>query len=110
MILFLRRGNVNAAPENILVTIGGNGNASYCYATINKTKYYKSAQDLVTAGDTILVYVGGLTCSVIVNGTTVSTARNASYEYIVPSNISSLGINLSYSSTSATSKITFTTS
>ena len=114
--LQLTRGEPPATT--IAVTITGAGDASYCYATINGTTQYEAGTHEVKAGDTITFGVYGRTSvyygSVTIDGAEVLKATGAStetYDWTVPSGISTIEIAMQYTSTSAlrNGRITVTT-
>ena len=103
---------------SITVTITGSGSASYCYATINGTKRYEAGTHEVNAGDTITfsVYGNGSSFygSVTIDGTQVLKVTNNSlqtYDWTVPSGISTIEIAMQYTSLSSArnGRITVTT-
>ena len=100
--LQLTRGEPPATT--ITVTITGSGSAKSCYATINGTKQYKAGTHEVNAGDTITFSVFGDSKNkgwVEIDGTQVLTVRNGSvqtYDWTVPSGISTVEIALIYRS------------
>ena len=101
----------------ITVTITGAGSSSRCYAIINGTKQYEAGTHEVNAGDTITFGVSGypiLTGFVKVDGTKVlevTTPSAKTYDWTVPSGISTVEIAMHISSyTSAyAGRITVTT-
>ena len=99
-VFFRRRGEPPATT--IAVTITGAGNASYCYAIINGTKQYSAGTHEVNAGDTITFGVYGKSSStygfVKIDGTQVLKVTSSStetYDWIVPSGISTIEISMS---------------
>ena len=110
--LQLTRGEPPATT--IAVTITGTGNSGSCYATINGTKQYSAGTHEVKAGDTITFGVFGGSKNrgwVEINGTQVLNVRNGSvqtYDWTVPSGISTVEIALIYRSWSY-GRITVTT-
>lgn len=116
-VFFIRRGK--APATTIAVTITGAGNASYCYATINGTKRYEAGTHGVNAGDTITFGVFGRNStyygSVTIDGTQVLKVTSSStetYDWTVPSGISTIEIAMEYFYVSNTryGRITVTTS
>lgn len=103
----------------IAVTITGTGSSGRCYATINGTKQYSAGAHEVNAGDTITFGVYGKSSSnygfVKIDGTQVLKVTSSStetYDWIVPSGISTIGITMKIigqSSLVLCSKITVTT-
>lgn len=101
----------------IAVTITGEGNADYCYATINGTKQYSAGTHEVNAGDTITFCVFGRRRAngwVRIDGTQVlevSDASTQTYDWTVPSGISTIEIAMSYSPSTSlrNGRITVTT-
>ena len=111
--LQLTRGKPPATT--IAVTITGSGNKDYCYATINGTKQYSAGTHEVYAGDTITFGVFGGTHKayglVTIDGTEVLRVTGGStktYDWTVPSGISTIEIALIYQSWSY-GRITVTT-
>lgn len=107
-----------APPSVVTVTLSGTGNTSYCYATINGTKRYGAGTYEVEAGDAITFGVYGRSSSyygdVKIDGTQVLKVTNQTtktYEWTVPSGISSATIAMTYTSTSSQrrGRITVTT-
>ena len=101
MAVFASRQIVIQTP--IAVTITGAGDVSLCYATINGTKQYSAGTHEVNAGDTITFCVlGSYTWSygsVTIDGTEVLRVTNNStqtYDWTVPSGISTIKIALTY--------------
>ena len=86
------------------VTITGTGDASYCYATINGTKQYSAGTHEVNAGDTITFGVYGTATayygSVTIDGAKVlsTTTGLDTYNWTVPSGISTIEIAMTYRS------------
>ena len=105
-------------PSTIAVTITGTGAANYCYAIINGTKQYSAGRDEVNAGGTITFGVYGKSSStyglVKIDGTQVLKVTSGStqtYDWTVPSGISTIEISMVYSYVSNTryGRITVTT-
>lgn len=91
----------------IPVTITGSGNTSYCYATIGGTKRYSAGTYEVLPGDTITFGVYGYSSSyygrVTINGTqalNVTDKTTQTYNWTVPSGMTSITIEMSYNSAS----------
>ena len=90
--------------QKIAVTITGSGDPNKCYATINGAKQYSAGTHEVNAGDTITfgVYgtpVDGARGFVKIDGTEVLSVTNSStktYNWIVPSGISTIEIAMKY--------------
>ena len=99
---------------SIAVTITGTGSSNSCYAIINGTKRYREGTHEVNAGDTITFCVTGSRKSpgwVEIDGTQVLKVTNESvqtYDWTVPSGISTVEIALIYRSWSY-GRITVTT-
>ena len=101
----------------IAVTITGAGNADYCYATINGTKQYSAGTHEVNTGDTITFCVFGRRLAygwVEIDGTKVLEVTDAStqtYDWTVPSGISTIEIAMSHTSSTSlrNGRITVTT-
>ena len=96
------------------VTITGTGDSSRCYATINGTKQYSAGTHKVYAGDTITFGVYGTRKApgtIAINKTEVLSAinqRTETYDWTVPSGISTIEIAMAYSG-KGSSSITVTT-
>ena len=100
----------------VAVTITGRGRERYCYATINGTNQYSAGTHEVNAGDTITFGVYGARKShgtITINGTRVlevTSGTTKTYDWTVPSGISTVEIAMSVLSTKpATGRITVTT-
>lgn len=102
--LQLTRGEPPATT--IVVTITGSGNSSKCYAIINGTKQYSAGTHEVNAGDTITFGVSGhpeFPGFVKVDGTKVLEVTKPSaktYDWTVPSGISTVEIAMTFLSSS----------
>ena len=89
---------------HVAVTITGTGAANYCYATINGTKQYSAGTHEVNAGDTITFGVAGSINEfgwVEIDGTEELLATDfalKTYDWIVPSGISTIEIAMTYRS------------
>ena len=102
----------------IVVTITGAGASIYCYATINGTTRYEAGTHEVYAGDTITFGVYGKSSSaygsVTIDGTEVLrvTGGTQTYDWTVPSGISTIEIAMKHDSPSGSrnGRITVTTS
>ena len=98
----------------IVVTITGSGNSASCYATINGTKQYEAGTHEVNAGDTItFCVIGGRKNPgwVEIDGTQVlqvTVSSQKTYDWTVPSGISTIEIAMTYKSFSH-GRITVTT-
>ena len=119
MAVFASRQIVmSVVPQLVAVTITGSGDSTYCYAMINGTKQYSSGTHEVNAGDTITFCVFGRRMAhgwVVIDGTQVLEISNAStqtYDWTVPSGISTIEIAMSYSPSTSmrNGRITVTTS
>lgn len=116
MAVFASRQIVMPATP-IAVTITGAGNASYCYAIINGTKQYSAGTHEVEAGDTITFGVYGESTgiysgSVTIDGTKVLVvvdSKTRTYDWTVPSGISTIEIAMQYSLSYRKGTITVTT-
>lgn len=114
-VFFTRRGKT--PPKPALVTITGTGNATYCYATVNGTKYTAAASGIeVMAGDFIGFSICGYSNSykgqVTIDGTTVLTATSktvTTYAWTVPEGVSEIAIAISFTSGRNYGTITVTT-
>ena len=100
----------------IAVTITGTGDSRGCYAIINGTKQYSAGTHEVNAGDTITFGVCGdqspYRGKVTIDGTQVLEVTSGStktYDWTVPSGISTVEIKLTYSSKGTYGRITVTT-
>ena len=89
---------------HVTVTITGTGRLNYCYATINGTKQYSAGTYRVNAGDTITFGVFGKNYtyygSVTIDGTQVLIVEDGTmqtYDWTVPSGISTIEIAMAYS-------------
>lgn len=115
-VFFTRRAVVVRSAS---VTITGTGNATYCYATVNGTKYSAAASDIeVRHGDVITFCVYGYNGTyygfVNINGSEVLKVRQQQtqiYEWTVPEGVSEITIAMTYTSTSTkrNGRITVTT-
>ena len=115
--VFFKRRPLVETVKPVAVTITGTGNATYCYATINGTKYSAATSGIeVMPGDVITLHVAlkrsGQTSSVTIDGETVASVTTyggtTDYEWTVPEGITSATIALEYASYVGT--ITVTTS
>ena len=99
---------------SVVVTITGSGNSASCYATINGTKQYSAGTHEVNAGDTITFGVSGGSSNpgwVKIDGTEVfrvTSSKTETYDWTVPSGISTIEIAMTYQSFSH-GRITVTT-
>lgn len=99
----------------ITVTITGTGNSRLCYATINGVNQYQAGTHEVNTGDTITFGVfGGIKASgtITIDGTQVLEVRDNStktYDWTVPSGISTVEIAMTYNSKNMQGIITVTT-
>ena len=85
----------------VSVTITDSGHSSYCYAIINGTKQYEAGTHEVNAGDTITfgVYGSNKEGSVTIDGTEVLRVTGMTiqtYDWTVPSGISTIEITMGY--------------
>ena len=103
---------------HVTVTITGSGDERYCYATINGTKQYSAGTHEVNAGDTITFGIFGRSSStyglVTIDGTEVlrvTSGSTATYDWIVPSGISTIKIAMEFNGAFAArnGRITVTT-
>ena len=102
---------------SIAVTITGTGRADRCYATINGTNQYEAGTHEVNAGDTITFGVygeatGTYSGSVTIDGTQVLRAvdsKTHTYDWTVPSGISTIEIEMKYWPGNRKGRITVTT-
>ena len=83
------------------VTITGSGKLNYCYAIINGTEQYKAGTHEVYTGDTITfgVYGSNKEGSVTIDGTKVLTVIGntmQTYDWTVPSGISTIEIAMEH--------------
>ena len=100
----------------ISVTITGTGDSSKCYAIINGTKHYSAGTHEVNAGDTITFGVYGRNSTnygaLTIDGTRVLKVTNEktqTYDWTVPSGISTIEIDLDTAKTFSYGTITVTT-
>ena len=101
----------------VAVTITGSGNSNGCYAIINGTEQYSAGMHEVYAGDTITFGVIGVEKahgSVTIDGTEVlrvTSGSTATYDWIVPSGISTIKIAMEFNGAFAArnGRITVTT-
>lgn len=99
----------------ITVTITGTGNSRWCYATINGVNRYQAGTHEVNTGDTITFCVYGsrkASGTITIDGTQVLEARDNStetYDWTVPSGISTVEIAMTYNSNNMQGIITVTT-
>lgn len=105
-------------PTPAIVTITGTGNATYCYATINGTKYSSAAVNIeVIPGDVITFGVcgpsnsiGGYDGFVEIDGVEVLTAPGSqtqttkTYDWTVPDGVTSISISLAYLTSAGVSR------
>ena len=101
---------------SVAVTITGTGDSNNCYATINGTKQYSAGTHEVYAGDTITFGVIGSRNPgwVEIDGTEVLKVTSGStktYDWTVPSGISTVEIAMALSSSAGAyaGRITVTT-
>ena len=114
MAVFASRQIVIPATT-IAVTITGTGSQNYCYAIINGTKQYSAGTHEVNAGDTITFSIFGRSSStyglVTIDGTEVlrvTSGSTATYDWTVPSGISTIEIAMTCGTPPA-GRITVTT-
>lgn len=109
MVLFLKRyADIKPPVTPASVTISGTGNATYCYAQINGTKYSAAASNIeVMPGDTITFGVFGYSSTyygrVTIDGTqalNVTSATTKTYNWIVPDRVKTISIGFTYTSSS----------
>ena len=101
----------------VSVTITGSGNETKCYATINGTKQYSAGTHEVNTGDTITFGVygeatGTYSGTVTIDGTKVLGAvdsKTHTYDWTVPSGISTIEIAMKYWPGDRKGRITVTT-
>ena len=83
-----------------IVNISGTGDANYCYAQVNGTKYTKAASNITLNSSTIVFEVYGNGSSylgkVTIDGDTVLTSDtgNATYSWTVPNSVTEINIVL----------------
>ena len=113
-VYFLRRGEPPATT--IVVTITGSGSVNDCYAIINGTRQYRAGTHEVNAGDTITFGVYGRNSTnygaVTIDGTRVLKVTNEktkTYDWTVPSGISTIEIDLETAKSFSYGRITVTT-
>lgn len=89
------------------VTITGTGNANFCYATVNGTKYSAAESNIeVMPGDTITFGVYGRSSTyygeVTIDGTQVLNVTDRiteTYNWTVPDGVRTISIAMTYMST-----------
>lgn len=90
-------------PSTIAVTITGTGDSSKCFVIINDTKQYSAGTHEVNVGDMITFGAWGSGSDfvlVIIDGTKVlesTTNQLKTYDWTVPSDISTVEIAMEYS-------------
>lgn len=101
--------------QKIIVTITGSGDSTRCYAIINGTKKYSGRHE-VNIGDTITFGVYGRNSTnygaLTIDGTQVLKVTNEktqTYDWTVPSGISTIEIDLNTAKTFSYGRITVTT-
>lgn len=111
MVFFTKR--YAPEPEPVVtpasVTITGTGNSTYCYATVNGTKYSAAASNIsVMPGDTITFGVYGYSSTyygiVTIDDTEalkVTGRTTKTYNWTVPDGVKSISIVFSYISSSS---------
>lgn len=83
-----------------IVNISGTGDANYCYAQVNGTKYTKAASNITLNSSTIVFEIYGngsdFLGRVTIDGLAVLTSDmgNATYSWTVPSNVTEIDIVL----------------
>ena len=115
MAVFASRQIVMPATP-IAVTITSSGNVTKCYAIINGTKRYNIGTHEANAGDTITFGVSGASTkrpgTITIDGTKVLKVTSGStqtYNWTVPSGISTIKIAMDYISFDSYGTITVTT-
>lgn len=118
-VRYVNGGEYIAPVRPAAVTITGTGNATYCYATINGTKYSSAASNIeVMPGDVITFGVYGRSSSyygrVTIDGAQVLNVTNQTtqtYNWTVPDGVKTISIAMSYTSSSSqrNGRITVTT-
>lgn len=94
-----------------IVNISGTGDANYCYAQVNGTKYTRAASNITLTSNTIVFEIygnGSPPGSVTIDGNTVLTSDfgNATYSWTVPSNVTEISIVLADKSNYTTVTVT----
>lgn len=107
-VFFTKRYNPELKPvvTTVPVTITGTGSATYCYATINGTKYSAAASNIeVIPGDTITFGVYGYSETyygeVVIDGTQVLKVTDRliyTYNWTVPDEVKTISIGFTYNS------------
>ena len=98
---------VRKIPPKLSIT--GTGNSTYCYATVNGTKYSGAVSNIeVTPGDTITFGAYGYNSTysgyVTINGSTVLSVTDRTtktYNWTIPDGVKTINITMSYTSTSS---------
>lgn len=118
-VRFQNGGEYIAPVKPAAVTITGTGNATYCYATINGTKYNSATSNIeVMPGDVITFGVYGRSSTyygrVTIDGTqtiNVTNQQTQTYSWTVPDGVKTISISMTYTSTSTrrNGRITVTT-
>ena len=114
--LQLTRGEPPAITTPVAVNITGSGDLDACYATINGTKLYSAGTHEVYAGDTITFGVYGAgkgPGTITIDGTQVLVVTDVltqTYDWTVPSEISTIEIAMELGSQGSYGRITVTTS
>lgn len=111
MVFFTKRYVPEPEPvvTPAIVTITGTGNSTYCYATVNGTKYSAPASNIsVMPGDTITFGVYGYSSTyygrVTIDGTqalNVTDRTTKTYNWTVPDGVKTISIAFTYTSTSS---------
>lgn len=110
MVLFLKRyADIKPPVTPASVTITGTGNATYCYATVNGSKYSAAASGIsVMPGDTITFGVYGYSSiyygRVTIDGKqalNVTIGTTMTYNWTVPDGVKTISIAFTYTSTSS---------
>ena len=115
--LFLRRGYFSLETE-IAVELKTNGNALYCYMTLNGTKIVNKGSYTAQTGDEIIFGIYGSTSVagwVKIDGETVLTVSDRThqeYSWTIPRGTNAASISMSYiaSASRGYGHITVTTS
>lgn len=119
-VMFQNGGEYIAPAKPAAVTITGTGNATYCYATINGTKYNSATSNIeVMPGDVITFGVNGRSSTyygrITIDGTQALNVTNnttQTYNWTVPDGVRTISIAMEYNSSTYQryGRITVTTS
>lgn len=112
-MVFVAGAGAVSLRTSVSVTITGSGDSSYCYTTINGTKYYSAAFLNVNSGEKITFYVDIDAGSITIDGEQITDASGGlggEYTWTVPSGITTITIALTSTTWPLSNSITVTTS